>query len=183
MEEINTTEGEEILGYKKKTLVSALILMLVAGSMFYIGAKYEKNKLSRLGLLKNKTEQSAKVKKQKKADAEMQKVEIKEFSMTSYYDATGKWFSLKEISVNKGDLVRIKVTNTKGTHDFTLDEYNIKKMTPLNEEIIIEFTADKAGEFEYYCSVPGHRQGGQVGKLIVKDASSEIVVPVSEDKK
>jgi nitrite reductase (NO-forming) len=94
---------------------------------------------------------------------------VKEFSMTSYFDADGKWFSLKEISVKKGDTVRIKVTNTKGTHDFAIDEYGIKQMTPLNEETVIEFTADKAGEFAYYCSMPGHRAGGQVGILKVTE--------------
>ena len=95
--------------------------------------------------------------------------DVKEFSMTSYYDEKGKWFSLKEIEVKKGDKVRIKVTNTKGTHDFTLDEYGIKKMTPLNEEVIIEFIAEKAGEFVYYCSVPDHREGGQWGTLKVSE--------------
>lgn len=95
--------------------------------------------------------------------------DVKEFSMTSYFDDAGKWFSLKEISVKKGDRVRIKVTNIKGTHDFTLDEYGIKKTTPLNQETVIEFTADKSGEFVYYCSMPGHRQGGQFGKLVVKE--------------
>lgn len=107
--------------------------------------------------MKTKTETSAK-----------QDDDVKEFSMTSYYDADGKWFSLKEIKVKQGDKVRIKVTNTKGTHDFTLDEYGIKEMTPLDKETVIEFTADKKGEFAYYCSVPGHRAGGQEGKLIVE---------------
>lgn len=93
--------------------------------------------------------------------------QVKEFETTSFYDETGVWFSLKEISVNKGDIVRIKVTNIKGNHDFVIDEYNIKEITPLNEEVIIEFTADKAGEFIYYCSVPGHRQKGQWGTLKV----------------
>ncbi|MDP1729563.1 MAG: cupredoxin domain-containing protein [archaeon] len=92
---------------------------------------------------------------------------VKEFTMTSFYDNTGIWFSLKEIKVNKGDLVRLKVTNIKGTHDFTIDEYGIKKRTPLNEEVIIEFIADKEGSFEYYCSVTGHRQKGQWGTLRV----------------
>lgn len=93
--------------------------------------------------------------------------QVKEFEMTSFYDETGVWFSLKEISVNKGDIVRIKVTNIKGNHDFVIDEYDIKEITPLNEEVIIEFTADKAGEFIYYCSVPGHREKGQWGTLKV----------------
>ena len=89
--------------------------------------------------------------------------------MATFYDDAGIWFSLKEINVSKGDIVRMKVTNIKGTHDFTLDEYGIKKMTPLNEEVVIEFTADKVGEFIYYCSFPGHRQKGQWGTLKVLD--------------
>ena len=103
------------------------------------------------------------------AVAENKESAVKEFTMTAFYDDTGIWFSLKEISVSKGDIVRMKVTNIKGTHDFTLDEYGIKKMTPLNEEVVIEFTADKVGEFIYYCSVPGHRQKGQWGTLKVLD--------------
>jgi hypothetical protein len=31
----------------------------------------------------------------------------KEFSTTAYYDETGVWFSLKEMRVKKGDLVRV----------------------------------------------------------------------------
>lgn len=162
-------EEEKIWGYSKKTLTVGLMLVVVAGGMFYVGAKYEKNKLSNLGLLKNGTEQASQEKKVKKSDTATQKADVKEFSMTSYYDDAGKWFSLKEITVNKGDNVRIKVTNTKGSHDFTLDEYGIKKMTPLNEEVVIEFTTDKVGEFTYYCSMPGHRQAGQFGKLTVKE--------------
>lgn len=96
---------------------------------------------------------------------------VKEFAMTSFYEMKdGKpapQFSLKEITVNKGDRVRIKVTNTKGAHDFTLNEYNIFKETPLNEEVTIEFTADKAGEFVYYCAKMNHRELGQWGTLKV----------------
>lgn len=161
-------EEEKILGYRKRTLIIGAILVVVAGGMFYTGAKYEKNKLSKLGLLKNGTEQVSPSKKQK-TGATMNKDNVKEFSMTAYYDDQGKWFSLKEITVNKGDRVRIKVTNTKGIHNFTLDEYGIKETTPLDKETVIEFTADKAGEFTYYCSMPGHRQAGQFGTLTVKE--------------
>lgn len=92
----------------------------------------------------------------------------KEFTTTAYYDETGVWFSLKEMRVKKGDLVRVHATNTKGMHDFVIDEFGIKKELPLNEEVTFEFTADKTGEFVFYCSKPGHRAKGQWGTLIVE---------------
>lgn len=94
---------------------------------------------------------------------------VKEFTMTAYYDETGIWYSLKEIAVKKGDTVRIKVTNTKGMHDVTIDEYGIKTELPLNEEQTIEFVADKVGDFVYYCSMPTHREKGQWGTLRVTE--------------
>jgi heme/copper-type cytochrome/quinol oxidase subunit 2 len=92
---------------------------------------------------------------------------VKEFVIQSFYDDKGIWFSLKEISVNKGDLVRIKITNIKGMHDFKIDEFGVYSETPLNQETVIEFVADKAGEFIYYCTKPGHREKGQWGTLKV----------------
>lgn len=95
--------------------------------------------------------------------------DAKEFTMTAYYDEKGKWFSLKEMAVKKGDTVRVKITNTAGMHDFTIDEMAVKKELPLNQEVVVEFVADKAGDFVYYCSMPGHRAGGQWGTLRVTE--------------
>lgn len=96
---------------------------------------------------------------------------IKEFVIESYTEIIdGKYFpkySLKEITVNKGDKVRIKITNTKGTHDFKIDEFGVYTDTPLNQEMTVEFVADKAGSFEYYCTKPGHRQNGHWGTINV----------------
>ena len=104
---------------------------------------------------------------------------VKEFTMTSFYELVdGKpkpQFSLREISVKKGDTVRIKVTNTKGDHDFKLDEFNVYAATPLDQEVVVEFTADKAGEFVYYCSKPNHRALGQWGTLKVTDAAAAAI--------
>jgi len=96
---------------------------------------------------------------------------VKEFIMTSFTEfVDGKpkpQFSLKEITVNKGDLVRIKITNTRGTHDFKIDEFGVYTDTPINQEVVVEFTADKSGEFVYYCTKPGHRANGHWGTLKV----------------
>ncbi len=96
---------------------------------------------------------------------------VKEFAIQSYTDVIdGKYypkFSPSEITVNKGDSVRIKITNIRGTHDFKIDEFGVYTDTPLNQEMTVEFVADKAGSFEYYCTKPGHRQNGQWGTLNV----------------
>lgn len=96
---------------------------------------------------------------------------VKEFTMTSFVEMVDgqpkPQYSLKEMTVNKGDLVRIKITVTKGMHDFKIDEFNVYADTQLDKEYIVEFTADKAGEFVYYCTKPGHRQNGHWGTLKV----------------
>ena len=96
---------------------------------------------------------------------------LKEFSMTSYTDVVnGQYhpnFSLKDITVNKGDRVRIKITEISGNHDFKIDEFGVYTVTDLNKEAVVEFVADKQGSFVYYCTKPGHRQNGQWGTLKV----------------
>ncbi len=97
---------------------------------------------------------------------------VKEFTMNSWMEnKDGKMsphFSLNEIKVKKGDTVKITITNIAGTHDFMLDEFNINQETPLNQPMVVEFVADKAGTFEYYCSKYNHRELGQKGNLIVE---------------
>ena len=96
---------------------------------------------------------------------------VKEFTMTAYYDPALKKpiFSVPEMAVRKGDRVKIKVTNTMGMHDFVIDELGVATELPLNQEVTVEFVADKAGDFVYYCSKPGHRQAGQWGTLKVSE--------------
>jgi len=78
-------------------------------------------------------------------------------------------FSQTEVRVKKGDRVRINFTSTDGFHDWVLDEFNAAtERISSGGETFVEFTADEAGEFEYYCSVGSHRALGMVGTLIVE---------------
>lgn len=99
---------------------------------------------------------------------------VKEFSMDSWSEqgADGKWkpqFSLKEISVKKGDKVKININVKSGRHDFKIDELNVYKDTPTGQVTTVEFAADKIGEFVYYCNQPGHRALGHWGTLKVTE--------------
>ena len=99
---------------------------------------------------------------------------VKEFAIESFVefiDGQPKpQFSLKEITARKGDLVRIKITVTSGMHDFKIDEFDAYADTnEIGKEYVVEFTADKVGEFIYYCTKPGHRANGQWGTLKITD--------------
>lgn len=84
-------------------------------------------------------------------------------------EAGSFYYNPKEIRVKKGQKVRIELTGKDMMHDFMIDELNVKseRVTP-GQTVTVEFTADQAGEFEYYCSVGQHRTQGQVGTLIVE---------------
>lgn len=84
-------------------------------------------------------------------------------------DGGNFYFAPGEIKVNKGDKVTIVFKNDGGSHNFVLDEFNVEsKLIKTGETDTVEFIADKAGTFEYYCSVGQHRNLGMKGKLIVQ---------------
>ncbi|MEX0932877.1 MAG: multicopper oxidase domain-containing protein [Candidatus Pacearchaeota archaeon] len=74
-----------------------------------------------------------------------------------------------EIRVNQGDIVRIEFTSVGGFHDWVVNEFDASTER-VNEGglAMVEFIADKKGEFEYYCSVGSHREFGMFGKFIVE---------------
>ncbi len=83
------------------------------------------------------------------------------------------------IEVNKGDKVIIKVKSIDVPHSFTLEDFGtnefgdpgINAILLPNEEVTIEFVADKTGEFPFGCDVVcgiGHvKMSMDGGKLIV----------------
>jgi len=74
-----------------------------------------------------------------------------------------------EITVKQGEKVRIVMNSVSMMHDFNIDELGVKMPIIQNGNTgTVEFTADKKGSFEYYCSVGQHRANGQVGTLIVQ---------------
>jgi plastocyanin len=74
------------------------------------------------------------------------------------------------MEVKKGDTVKITFKNVDGFHDFVIDEFKVKtKQIKSPSEETVEFVADKAGSFEYYCSVGKHREMGMKGTLTVKE--------------
>jgi plastocyanin len=80
------------------------------------------------------------------------------------------YFKPNEIRVKKGDTVKVTLTGVGDmTHNFVLDDFNVKSSDVEDgDSTTFQFTADKSGTFEYYCSHGEHREKGQIGKLIVE---------------
>ncbi|MDO8493628.1 MAG: cupredoxin domain-containing protein [bacterium] len=91
---------------------------------------------------------------------------VKEFVVTG----SNFTYSPNTISVKKGDKVKIIFKNADGFHDFKIDEYGVfTQKIGAGKEETIQFVADKAGSFEYYCSIGSHRQMGMKGTLTVSE--------------
>lgn len=84
-------------------------------------------------------------------------------------EAGSFYFKPNKITVKKGDAVKIVFKAVDMMHNFYLDEFNVKGPTvKAGNTNTVQFTADKAGSFEFYCNVGTHRANGQVGTLIVE---------------
>jgi len=78
-------------------------------------------------------------------------------------------FEPSTIIANKGDNVILKIKSNDVTHGFNLPAFNINKNLPPGEIVVVEFLADKVGEFDFFCSVPcGAGHSNMNGKLVVE---------------
>ena len=78
-------------------------------------------------------------------------------------------WSTTELAVKPGDT--IEMTNVgQLPHDFTVDELGIQEVTASNGDTVTITIPEDAepGDFEFYCSVPGHKEAGMVGTLTVE---------------
>jgi uncharacterized cupredoxin-like copper-binding protein len=83
-------------------------------------------------------------------------------------DAGDIFFSEKELSIPADTDVEITVTNVGvAQHDFVIENTEFRTAI-LNGGSSETITVNlPAGEYVYFCSIPGHRAAGMVGKLIV----------------
>ena len=73
-----------------------------------------------------------------------------------YMTAIRSHFTPEHITVRRGDRVRIHLTSLESardaTHGFAIDKHNINVSLEPGESEMIEFTADRAGVYSFYCS-------------------------------
>ena len=73
------------------------------------------------------------------------------------------------VSVKNGDVVGLFVVNKDRTgHSFDVDSLGIHVQLAPNSTTPVAVTPTGLGTLEFYCSVPGHRDAGMVGTIVVE---------------
>jgi uncharacterized cupredoxin-like copper-binding protein len=89
-------------------------------------------------------------------------------------EATEFAFNPNAFSGTVGQKITFKISN-KGTvdHNFVIlnadgSQELAKTEVKVGSSATLEFTPTAAGEYQVDCNLPGHKEAGMVGKLIVK---------------
>jgi len=77
------------------------------------------------------------------------------------------YFEPAEVHLTAGKVTFVLPNEGAAPHDFSIDDLGIQVDMPPGETQTIE--ADiPAGTYEFYCNVPGHKDAGMVGTLVVE---------------
>lgn len=77
-------------------------------------------------------------------------------------------YSPKIINVKQGETVKLNLISDDSVHTFTVDELDVDQQFTYGKETQTTFTASKKGVFQFYCAVPGHRENGMAGTLVIE---------------
>lgn len=83
----------------------------------------------------------------------------------------GKWtFNPDTITANKGDKIEVTLVNkdTAQPHSLVIPDLNFKSgEVAIGKEAKFTINASKSGTFDFWCDVPGHKEGNMIGKITV----------------
>lgn len=154
-----------------KTIIVVIIIVAILGVGSYFLFKNEdipeENNISG-DLPKNTKENQNNDNKQLENNNQNNNTQnVKEFAVDGYEFR----FEPKDIKVKKGDKVKITFKNEgQYGHNLVIQDLNVKTNVIKKEESeTIEFTASETGTFEIICSLPGHKDRGMVGSLVVEE--------------
>jgi uncharacterized cupredoxin-like copper-binding protein len=82
------------------------------------------------------------------------------------------YFDPDSISAGTGESITLNFENVGAVHhDFTIDDFNGERVheefDPGDTGSLTLTMPDSPGEWEFYCTVPGHREAGMHGTLTV----------------
>lgn len=78
-------------------------------------------------------------------------------------------FAPRRVEVPAGQKVELRLTNSgRVEHDVTADGISLHVHLMSGERLAVEAGPFEPGEYDFFCSVVGHREAGMVGKIVVR---------------
>lgn len=88
------------------------------------------------------------------------------------------------LHVKEGAIVQVTLVDGDGAqHNVFFPEFKAHSddVSGTGASTVIVFRADQSGTFNYYCTIPGHRQAGMQGKIVVGEGKPEVATPKAVD--
>lgn len=81
----------------------------------------------------------------------------------------GMYFEQAALHATVGETVALRFENPHAApHAFRVDELGVDVAIAPGEQGLILFKPEQPGSYTFYCSVPGHREAGMLGRLVVE---------------
>ena len=77
-------------------------------------------------------------------------------------------FSPDRLSVKAGEEVAFRLQSEDSAHDFAIDGLGRVAEVGGGETTTARLRIDDPGTYTYFCTVPGHRDGGMEGTIVVR---------------
>jgi len=87
------------------------------------------------------------------------------------------------LKAKPGDQVTITLINGEGgTHDVSFPEFDAlsDRLLRKNDQTSITFKVNRSGQFDYFCTVIGHRTAGMEGKILIGNVQPENQVSMKD---
>jgi heme/copper-type cytochrome/quinol oxidase subunit 2 len=78
-------------------------------------------------------------------------------------------FRPRELRVRAGEVVNLKLRNSgQILHDLYVPALGFRVTVPPGQEVVAGLPEVSPGSYEFYCTLPGHREAGMRGTLVVE---------------
>lgn len=83
--------------------------------------------------------------------------------------ATDFSYNPVEIQVKAGEVVNLSLVNKDddSVHDIMVPGLRVRLLAPPGQTVAGAIRANRPGTYRFFCSIPGHRESGMVGRIVV----------------
>lgn len=160
-----TNKGEQMNAGKVATVIGIGVAIIVAVFLFLSGVSDEDPQLEDATGPNDTTSQESNT-----IEADGDDVDSEEVDQELTIDMKNFKFSMSQISAAPGETITVNLTNSGGTHNFVIEELDVKSQTINSGEttsITFKVPEDASGDYAFFCDIGNHREMGMEGTLTV----------------